>query len=145
MTLLFNTMTLVVLPFWFLMIVLPRWKWTQKIIASPWIILPPVLGYSLLSVPHMPELVAVFMNPTPDTVASALSKPWGGTMFWAYAAAFDLFVGRWMYFDAQEREIHPVWVGFPLFIAIFLGPLGFLLYTIVRGIHHLSQKKNPSS
>jgi Domain of unknown function (DUF4281) len=32
-------------PFWALMILLPRWSWTARIIGSPLIVLPPLVIY----------------------------------------------------------------------------------------------------
>src|SRR4029077_8422390 len=34
---LFQISNILVLPFWLVMIALPHWRWTQRIIASPWI------------------------------------------------------------------------------------------------------------
>ncbi len=132
MDVLFHGSVVYVLPFWAAMILFPRAEWTKKLVASPWIILPPVLGYTLLFALHAPEMTAIFLKPSPAVVAKAMSAPWAGTLFWIYAGAFDLFIGRWIYFDAQERELHPLWVSPCLFVAIFFGPVGFLGYFCVR-------------
>ena len=125
---LFHGSAIVVLPFWFAMIAFPRADWTGRMIATPWIILPPVVCYLLLGLPHVAELVGAFGEPSPENLAAIMSQPWAASLFWAYAGAFDLFVGRWMFLDAQERGFSPVWVSPVLFITIFFGPLGFLLY-----------------
>jgi hypothetical protein len=46
--------------------------------------------------------------------------------------AFDLFVGRWIYLDSQERRISAWLVAPVLFLTLMLGPAGFLLYLAVR-------------
>jgi len=61
-----------------------------------------------------------------------MAEPWAASLFWAYAGAFDLFVGRWIFFDAREREIGALWVSPILFVTIFSGPLGFALYGAAR-------------
>ncbi len=93
-----------------------------------WIILPPVACYLLLGMPNVSQLVAVFGQPSPESLAVVMAEPWAASMFWAYAGAFDLFVGRWMFLDARERGMGPLWVSPVLFVTIFFGPLGFLLY-----------------
>jgi hypothetical protein len=44
----FALSSVLVLPFWLLMIALPRWRWTRRLVASPLIVVPPVLLYVLL-------------------------------------------------------------------------------------------------
>ena len=43
MTLLFRLSNLLVMPFWGLMILLPRWRWTQRIMRSSWVSAAPAL------------------------------------------------------------------------------------------------------
>src|SRR6185437_14218176 len=45
-------------PFWFLMIVLPGWSWTRRIISSPWIAVPPLVVYLALLVPQFAAYAA---------------------------------------------------------------------------------------
>lgn len=39
---------LLVMPFWALMIAVPRWSATRRLMASPWIVAPIALCYALL-------------------------------------------------------------------------------------------------
>ena len=128
MNALFHGSAIAVLPFWLAMILFPRAKWTQRMVATPWIIVPPVACYLLLGMPHVSQLLAVFGQPSPESLATVMREPWAASMFWAYAGAFDLFVGRWMFLDARARGIGPLWVSPVLFVTIFFGPLGFILY-----------------
>ena len=50
---------------------------------------------------------------------------------WGSAGASDLFVGRWIYLDAREREIHHAIVAPLLIVTIFFGPIGFALYGLI--------------
>ncbi len=135
MNALFQGSAIAVLPFWFAMIVFPRAGWTQRMVATPWIILPPVACYLLLGMPHVGQFLGAFGQPSPESLAALMGEPWAASMFWAYAGAFDLFVGRWMFLDARERGIGPLWVSPVLFVTIFFGPLGFLLYGGVCQAH----------
>jgi len=115
------------------MIFLPGKAYTDSIISTPLIILPAVICYTLLLIPNLSkDLLLVFKKPSPKSLASILSKPWAASMFWAYAGAFDLFVGRWIYLDAQELDLNHFFVAPILFVSIFFGPIGFLLYVVLK-------------
>lgn len=124
---------LLVLPFWLLMIVLPRWPWTQRIIASPWLVVPPALLYTLLLLSQLGDATQALLTPTLAAIANLLGQPAGAAVAWLHMLTFDLFAGRWAYLDGRERAISP-WLMAPLlFLILMAGPAGLLLYLIVRG------------
>ena len=128
----FSLSSLLVMPFWFLMIVLPTWKWTGRILNTPWIIAPAAALYVALVLPGVLEILPAVMNPDLASIAASIGTPSGATIAWVHFLAFDLFVGRWAYLDSRERGISP-WLMAPvLFFVLMLGPLGFLLYLGVR-------------
>ena len=55
--LLFTLTFAVAAPFWALMILLPRWSWTARIIGSPWIVAPPIVIYALLVLPALGDVL----------------------------------------------------------------------------------------
>lgn len=122
-------------PFWFLMILLPGWSWTRRIIGSPVIVVPPALIYLGLAVPMLGDLLAEVTNPSLAGVQDLVGTPAGTTLLWAHVIAFDLFVGRWIYLDARRRAIHPLVAGPVLLLTILLGPVGFLVHLGVRAVH----------
>jgi Domain of unknown function (DUF4281) len=129
---LFSITFLVAAPFWVLMIVLPHWSWTKRIIASPWIVLPPVLIYLVLVVGSFGEVLPAVAQPTLEGIRELLGTADGAAAGWAHMIAFDLFVGRWAYLDGRERGI-PALVAAPvLLLTILLGPLGLLAHLLVR-------------
>jgi hypothetical protein len=129
---LFDLTFLLAAPFWALMILLPKWSWTARIVRSPLIVLPIVAIYAALIIPDFGEVWSSVSNPTLDGVAGLLGSPAGAAAGWAHMIAFDLFVGRWSYLDSRERGI-PVLVMAPiLFLTIMLGPLGLAAYLAVR-------------
>lgn len=129
---LFSFSNLLVMPFWFVMIFLPRWEWARRLIGSPLIVLPPALLYAALVLPSLGEVFGGLMNPTLTGIAALLGTPFGATVGWAHFLAFDLFAGRWAYLDAHERGLHPGLMGPVLFFILMLGPVGLLLYLGVR-------------
>ncbi|MEP7358659.1 MAG: ABA4-like family protein, partial [Anaerolineales bacterium] len=123
-----------VLLFWALMIALPVWRWTQRIIGSPWVAAPAALLYAGLVLPRLPLLVGALANPQLPAIAALLGTPAGATIAWAHFLTFDLFTGRWAYLDNQQRGL-PALLMAPLLLLILLfGPLGLLLYLGARSL-----------
>jgi hypothetical protein len=130
----FQGSNLLVIPFWFLMILLPHWRWTQRIIASLWIVVPAALLYATLVVPNLLPLLGELANPSATSIAALLGTPEGATIGWVHFLAFDLFVGRWAYLDSRTHGFS-AWLVSPLLFFIFMfGPLGLLLYLGARAL-----------
>ncbi|HZR44239.1 MAG TPA: ABA4-like family protein [Ktedonobacteraceae bacterium] len=128
----FSLSSLLVLPFWLLMIFVPRWHWTQRIMQSPLVAAAPALLYAILVIPQAGTLLPALMHPTLASVAALLATPTGATIGWIHFLAFDLFVGRWIYLDSQESGI-TAWIVSPiLFLTLMFGPLGFISYLSLR-------------
>ena len=131
---LFGLSSLLVLPFWGLMILVPGWRWTERIIASPLVVVPTALLYALLVLPESGAILAMVLNPDLQTVAAFLATEVGATIAWVRFLAFDLFVGRWAYLDARSRKLSPLLMAPILFATLMMGPIGLLLYFAVRDL-----------
>jgi hypothetical protein len=129
---LFSLSSLLVMPFWLLMIFLPGWTWTKRVIASPWIAAFAAALYGALVLPSVLQILPAVMNPSLEGIQSLLGTPADATIAWVHFLAFDLFVGRWVYLDSRERGLSPFIVSPILFFVLMLGPLGFLVYLFVR-------------
>jgi ABA DEFICIENT 4-like len=134
MTLLFRLSNMLVLPFWALMILLPRWRWTWRIMRSPFVSAAPALLYAALVLPRLGAIWPAISRPTLPGIATLLGSPEGATIAWVHFLAFDLFVGRWIYLDSQERRLSPLLTAPVLFLTLMLGPLGFLIYLVLRAV-----------
>lgn len=128
----FPLSSLLVMPFWLLLIFLPRWRVTERVMAGPWISVPAALLYAVLVLPRFVEIFTAVLNPTLPNIAAFLGDPTGATIAWAHFLAFDLFVGRWVYLDGRSRNISAWFISPILFMVLMLGPIGFLLYVVVR-------------
>lgn len=53
---------------------------------------------------------------------------------WIHYMAFDMFVGAWVTRDARRMGIHRAVLVPCQFLILMLGPFGFLLYTVLRGV-----------
>ena len=115
---------------WILLILAPRWAWTGKIVLSG--ALPLLLSIAYLI------LIILFFGKTEGgfgslaDVAKLFNNQWALLAGWIHYLAFDLFVGGWEVKDAQARGISH-WFVIPCLVLTFLlGPIGFLLYHILR-------------
>jgi hypothetical protein len=128
----FSLSGLLVLPFWALLIFLPTWRWTARLMASPAVAAAPALLYAALVIPHVVSILPAVMSPKLGEIAALLGSPEGAVIAWAHFLCFDLFVGRWIYLDARERGISSLVVSPILFFTLMLGPIGFLAYLVAR-------------
>ena len=121
---------LAVLPGWLLLIVLPRWRWTRIVAAYA---IPAGLGlvYLLLMIQNFDLDDGGFGSL--DQVARLFENPWLLLAGWIHYLAFDLFIGAWEVRDAQRLGIHHLLVVPCLVLTFMLGPVGLLLYLILRG------------
>jgi len=123
---------LLVLPFWVLIIFLPNWQWTVSIVSSPWIVAPVALLFSVLLLPHMAEVFTGM--PTLESKAALFSTDRWATVVWTHIMALDLFAARWVYLDYRSRGYGAIPMGFLLAAIFRLGPLGLLVYLLIRQV-----------
>ncbi len=142
---LFGLTFTVAAPFWALMILLPKWRWTQRVTASPLIVVPPLVIYLMVMIPILPAFWAAVSTPDLAVLQQVLSTPNGAATVWAQLIAFDLFIGRWMYRDSRSRGISPWLVSPILFLTIFLSPVGLLAYFVVRAVAVVRQGDSRST
>ena len=92
----------------------------------------PAILYAALVLPRLGAIWPAVSRPTLPGVEALLGSPAGATIAWVHFLAFDLFVGRWIYLDSQERRISSWFMAPVLFLTLMLGPAGFLFYLVVR-------------
>lgn len=130
----FSAVFPVAAPFWALMILVPGWSWTRRIIDSPLMVVPSLAVYVIAVLPVLAVLAPEMVNPTLDGVRELLSTSEVTTAVWAHLIAFDLFIGRWIYLDSRERGLHPLVMAPILVLAILLAPFGLAIYLGVRAL-----------
>lgn len=77
-------------------------------------------------------------------VYALFGNPWLLLAGWVHYLAFDLFVGSWEVRDAQRNRISHLLVILCLIATFLFGPIGFLLYLLLRTIT-VALRKNTSS
>ncbi|MET7992941.1 ABA4-like family protein [Amycolatopsis sp. NPDC005232] len=119
-------------PFWALMIFAPTWRRTRQIMASPWVPLLPLACYFAIAIPHFGELWQAVSRPDLALLQAFAGSSAGAALLWAQLIAFDLFLGRWMFFEARERGIPWRQVSPVLVLTIFLSPFGLVVFLALR-------------
>ncbi|HEX8492336.1 MAG TPA: ABA4-like family protein [Pyrinomonadaceae bacterium] len=117
---------------WLLLIFVPRWKWSARVIAG--IVIPLLLGLLYLSLiaTHFGESGGGFGSLA--EVSQLFRNPYNLLAGWVHYLAFDLFIGSWEVRDAQRLGIHHLLVVPCLVLTFMLGPVGLLLYFVLRSI-----------
>jgi hypothetical protein len=140
--------TVAVLPFYALMMIVPRASVTRRVLSSLWSVAPPALVYLLFVVLIVlltrPDVLDLWRALYIDsrlfsTQAVALLSNLHGTYpemailhGWAHLVVGDLFIARWAYWDALRRET-PTWIiAAVVGLTGFLGPIGLVPYLLLR-------------
>ncbi len=121
-----------VLPFWSLMILLPNWQWTRRILSSylPFILLA-LLYVGFLITAITPESAQALANPKLADIAHFFGGEQAAATGWVHFLVMDLFIGRWIYWEGQRTG---VWVAHSLILCLFAGPLGLLSHIVTAAI-----------
>ena len=129
---LFEIVQWIALPGWLLLVIVPRWKWTQTISVA---LLPAILGaiYLVLFIQYFGQVAEGFEAfGSLAGVKSALSIDGILLAGWIHYLAFDLFVGSWEVRDSQRVGVHHLLVIPCLFLTFMMGPVGLLTYLVLR-------------
>ena len=120
---------------WLPLLVAPKKKIAQTLIAFPYV--PLVISlfylYFLLSDGGLSEadfsslegILKLYHQATPEAAAAG----------WMHYLAFDYWVGCWVLRDAQKRELPHALILLPLLSTFMLGPVGVLLYVIFSQLY----------
>ena len=131
-TQLFDLSNLFVLPFWALMIFLPNWNITQNVMRSYLQFIPLVgLYIYFLATTLNAETAQALANPNLTAIAGFFSEETAAATGWVHFLVMDLFVGRWIYWQGQEKQI---WTVHSIILCLFAGPVGLLSHIITASI-----------
>ena len=120
-----------VAPFWLLMIALPHWPGTRRLLQSFWIVAPAAL-YVLLGVTQAGALLAATRDLSPAGLVALFGTPAGALLAWVHMLTLDLFAGRWIYLDGTERQAPAPLLAPVLLLTLLTAPLGLSLYLLIR-------------
>ena len=125
-----------VLPFWLMLIFIPNSKFTQFFVNS--IILPLILSAAYVYVIYQSilfeepifDFFRLYLNL--DSLYTIFATESFLLVFWLHFLALNLFLGSWVSRDALKYNISRSLLFIPLILIYFTGPLGLVLYWIIR-------------
>ena len=131
----FTLVNAFVLPFWILLLVAPFARVTRWLVHSG--LVPVVLG-----VVYTAFIVISMLGDPPEGAGmqslsglqAAFSDERALIGAWVHYLVFDLFVGAWIIRDAKRAGIPHLAVVVPAILTFVLGPLGLLLYMLLRAV-----------
>jgi hypothetical protein len=140
---LFSAANLFVLPFWALMIFLPNWGVTRKVMSSflPFVALAGLYLYLFVNSLD-PDTAGSFANPQLAELARLFADEKVTLTGWVHFLVADLFVGRWIYWEGQRTGL---WTVHSLLLCLFAGPLGLLSHIATQGFVQLFTGRSPDS
>jgi hypothetical protein len=140
---LFDIANVFVLPFWALMILLPRWGFTRRVMESPlpFVVLACLYLY-LISGSLTAENAQALANPKLADIARFFGDERAAATGWVHFLIMDLFVGRWVYLEGQRTGI---WTVHSILFCLFAGPLGLLSHILTTWISQIFSKSEPAA
>ncbi|MEM9006663.1 MAG: ABA4-like family protein [Cyanobacteria bacterium P01_F01_bin.86] len=129
----FQVANLFVLPFWALMVLLPQWQVTQRVMQSyiPFAALASLYVYLFVTLDS--SILEAFSDPQLElsSLAGMFANSQVMATGWVHFLVMDLFVGRWIYLQGQENSI---FTRHSLALCLFAGPLGLLTHFFTEAI-----------
>ena len=125
-----------ILPFWAMLIIIPNSKVTQLFVNS--IILPLILSAAYVYIMYQTILLdePIFdffrLYLSLDSLYTVFASEGFLLFFWLHFLALNLFLGSWISRDGVKYNMNRSLVLVPLILVYFTGPLGLVLYWLIR-------------
>jgi len=123
-----------VVPAWVLLIFLPKWSGTERLVHAAFYPLFFGVFYAYYLIFNI-----AFGGAAEGTSFGSISgimalfdTPTGVLVGWSHYLVFDLFVGAWISRDAIRRGVNLIAVAPCLLFTFMLGPIGLMAYLILR-------------
>ena len=125
-----------ILPFWLMIMIIPRSHFTQFFVNS--VILPLILSSCYVYIIYQtilldePILEVFKLYFSLDNLYTVFATESFLLIFWLHFLALNIFLGTWIARDGVKYNIPISLTFFPLIFVYFTGPLGLVLYWIIR-------------
>ena len=125
-----------ILPFWFMLIIIPNSKFTTFFVNS--VILPLILSTAYIYVIYQAilldesfvDLFKLYLSL--DDLYTIFATENFLLVFWIHFIVLNIFLGSWVSRDGVKYNIPKKLVAVPLIIIYFSGPVGLVLYWLFR-------------
>ena len=139
----FSIAGMITIPMWILMMFLPKWKVTNYLVSFK--VIPLILSF--IYVVYIFQTIKI--NGMPDfgnfdSVMKLFTEEKAILAGWIHYLTFDLIIGMWILNASKKLNIHQLIMA-PCLLATFMfGPIGFILFFIIKIIkqNKLHQNKN---
>jgi hypothetical protein len=131
--LLFAALNYSVLPAWLLLLLAPRWRWTERIVHAAFVPALLAIAYGIVLFTDSPGPQGAHFW-TLDGVMRIFTSRQTVIACWVHYLVLDLFVGSWIARDAERLSIAHAWVAPILVLTLMFGPLGLLAYIALRAV-----------
>ena len=125
-----------VIPFWFTLIIFPQSKICTYLVTSIFPIILLAFAYCylvylfLMSGYNFSQNFKLYLGL--DELNILFSETSFLLLFWTHFLGVNLFCGCWIVRDSQRFSISKYILFIPLIITYFVGPLGILLYWLIK-------------
>jgi len=125
-----------VIPFWFILMFFPSSKVCGVFVSSvfPIIILSIIylylIYYYFIAGYDFVQNFSLYLGL--DYLGELFSERAFLIIFWTHFLAINLFCGSWIVSDSRKFSMSKILVFIPLVITYFTGPLGILIYWLIR-------------
>ncbi|NNF15175.1 MAG: DUF4281 domain-containing protein [Gammaproteobacteria bacterium] len=117
---------------WVVLILLPRWRWSARLVCPVIVVGLFAIAYTVFLLPQIGRSEGGFG--TLEQVAVLFANDKLLLAGWLHYLAFDLFIGSWEVRDSQRHGIHHLFVVPCLVLTFMLGPIGLLCYLVLRSV-----------
>ena len=125
-----------VIPFWFILMFFPNSKVCGVFVSSVFpifilsIIYLYLIYYYFISGYDFVQNFSLYLGL--DYLGELFSERAFLIIFWTHFLAINLFCGSWIVSDSRKFSMSKILVFIPLIITYFTGPLGIIIYWIIR-------------
>ena len=127
----FSIASMIAIPMWILMIFLSKWKVTRFLIDFKVIPLALAFIYAIYIFQAI-QIGGMMDFGSLKSVMVLFTEENAVLAGWIHYLAFDLLIGMWMLDQNKELRINQLIMAPCLFLTFMLGPIGFLLFWIIK-------------
>jgi hypothetical protein len=128
-SLVFQIVNTIVLPAWIILIFFPKKSWRNPVIYS-FAVLMAIL-YTFYVITGLGDMDMESFSKL-EGIKEMFSTDVAVLTGWIHYLVFDLLVGNWVLNNSQKHKINHYWVIPCLILCFMFGPIGYLIYSLVK-------------
>ncbi|AUC14966.1 hypothetical protein BTO06_07370 [Tenacibaculum sp. SZ-18] len=129
----FSMANFIAIPMWLLLVFVPKWKITRFLIDYKLIPIALSLVYAVYII-HYLRTEGMMDFGSLNSVMGLFTKENAVLAGWIHYLVFDLLVGIWIVNQNNKYNIHQLLIALCLFGTFMFGPIGFLLFMIMKSL-----------